>query len=180
MRRASSAILLVRAGFLSEADKVLSERRGAGGDLAFLAQTNIARGELALARGETEEAMRLLQEGIAAHESLGWWGTDHFFLGSESLARAYEQQGDSEKALQVLKEASKGRARLFHRGMAPGLFWMRNESRQAQLYRKLGREIEAHEIETELLKLLAYADADHSLLVQLKRSQESARAQPPK
>ena len=57
--------------------------------------------------------------------------------------------------------------------------WMKTQLRLAQLYRKVGREQEAREIEAELLKLLAYADADHPFLRQLQRSQEVALAQPP-
>lgn len=49
----------------------------------------------------------------------------------------------------------------------------------AQLYRKVGREEEAQKIEAELLKLLAYADPDHPMLVALQRSQEVALSQPP-
>ena len=57
---------------------------------------------------------------------------------------------------------------------------MRVQMELAQLYRKVGREEEAQKIEAELLKLLAYADPDHPMLVELKGSQEVAVIQPPK
>ncbi len=57
---------------------------------------------------------------------------------------------------------------------------MKTQLRLAQLYRKVGRHPEADEIEAELLRLLAYADPDHPMLVELKGSQEVAVIQPPK
>ncbi len=56
---------------------------------------------------------------------------------------------------------------------------MRIEWRRAELYRKVGREEEAQEIEGELLRLLAYADPDHPILFQLRATQALAAAQPP-
>ena len=57
--------------------------------------------------------------------------------------------------------------------------WMKTQLRLARLYRKVGREQEAQKIEAELLRLLAYADPDHPILVELQRSQEVALSQPP-
>jgi len=51
----------------------------------------------------------------------------------------------------------------------------RRFSNLAQLYRQVGREEDARKIEDELLKLLAYADPDYPLLVQLKSAQSAAR-----
>ena len=56
---------------------------------------------------------------------------------------------------------------------------MRIEWRRSELYRKIGRDEEAREIEAELLKLLAYADPDHPILRQLRATQALAAAQPP-
>ena len=56
---------------------------------------------------------------------------------------------------------------------------MRIEWRRAELYRKIGRDEEAREIEAELLKLLAYADPDHPILRQLRATQALAASQPP-
>ncbi|MFQ5818232.1 MAG: hypothetical protein ACE5H2_09815 [Terriglobia bacterium] len=54
---------------------------------------------------------------------------------------------------------------------------MRTQVQLAELYRKVGREQEAQEIEAELVKLLAHADDDHPVLRQLKRTQDVAVAQ---
>jgi len=47
--------------------------------------------------------------------------------------------------------------------------WLKMKSGLAQLYREMGRVEDAHNIETELLRLLTYSDADHPILVQPRR-----------
>ena len=47
------------------------------------------------------------------------------------------------------------------------MFWMRTQHQLAQLYREVGREVEARAIESELLALLAYAD--HPMLLDLQQ-----------
>ena len=130
----------------------------------------IARGELALARGETTDALQLLEEGIAG---AGAGDRPAFFLGSESLAKAYEQRDDLPKAIQVLERASKQRPGVYPRQGLIGYFWVRTQSQLAQLYRKAGRDRDARKIEDELLKLLAYADSDYPMLLDLNRLQNS-------
>ncbi len=108
-----------------------------------------------------------------ATTSFGVWPP--FFLGSESLAQVYQQQGDFDRALQVLEAASREKTATYAWPAPVGLFWMRTQVRLAQLYRQVGREEDARKIEDELLKLLAYADPDYPLLVQLKSAQSAAR-----
>ena len=55
---------------------------------------------------------------------------------------------------------------------ALGLPWMRGQRHRAELLRTLGREPEAREIEAELRKLLAYADADHAILRDLNQQED--------
>ena len=58
----------------------------------------------------------------------------------------------------------------------PAFFWLKIQWQRAELLRKLGREPEAREIEAELRKLLAYADADHDILRKLRDlSQQEGR-----
>ena len=45
--------------------------------------------------------------------------------------------------------------------------WLRANAQLARLYRKSGEEAKAREIEARLLKLLAAADADHPLVLEL-------------
>ena len=54
--------------------------------------------------------------------------------------------------------------------------WMRVRQRLALLYRKIGRSQDTERIEAELRSLLAGADSDFPMLVQLQRSQEKAIA----
>ena len=167
----ATAVLLARRGFFSEAEKVMQRlisRRG-----RVWPSDKIVRGELAMARGKTAQAIRLLQEGIEPP----WMGPfiSAYFLGTETLANAWEQQGNMSKAIRLLEESSQGRAKALAalRGSS-SFFWMRVRLRLASFYRKVGREQEAREIEAELRKLLAYADPDHPILRQLKRLQEFA------
>ncbi len=92
------------------------------------------------------------------------------------MAKACERQGDTSAALQVLESASANRARVnYYISIVGGPFWMRDEMDLAQLYRRLGRIQDAEKIENELRKLLAYADPDFPLLVELKRLQNASR-----
>ena len=161
-------ICYARVGLLREADNWIRNHPNAVG-------IDIARGELALARGQKTEGIRLLQDGYASvrtHRNL------RFFNGAEGLARALEAQGDLQGAARVLEEASqqKGLAAM----MGGGSYWNKLRYQQARLYRKLGREAEAREIEVELRKLLVYADADHAISRELRQSQQAALTQPNK
>jgi tetratricopeptide (TPR) repeat protein len=170
-----SAILLTRIGQLSEAEALipskLNNAPGLRAPLSILEPVGkTVRGEMALARGRTGEAIQLLEEGVPALLRTPR-ATIEFFLGSEALARAWELQGDSRRALQTLEAVSRRKAWTYStdNGLLTGYFWMTVEWQQAQLYRKLGRLSDAQRIEAELLKHLAHADPDHPLLVRLRR-----------
>jgi tetratricopeptide (TPR) repeat protein len=98
-----------------------------------------------------------------------------YFLGAESLALAHVKRGDLDSALNVLEAAAANRTRVnFVIAMAGAPFWMQDEMDLARLYRRLGRVQDAEKIENELRKLLAYADPDFPLPVELKRLQNTA------
>ena len=170
---------LLRAGLLSEAEEAISDLENENRDDFFaghvVGQGYIKkwRGELALARGNTGQAIALFEEAVRR------LGDFLFFVagGSESLAHAWEQQGNFQRAIGVLEAVRPFKTRYLFAGWATT--WMKTQLRLAQLYRKVGREQEAREIEAELRKLLPYADPDHPFLRQLNRSQEVALAQPP-
>ena len=92
---------------------------------------------------------------------------DHYFLVSDILADAWEQQGELEQAARVLEDASSKKTFIVYGGSAAPN-WFRIQWRLAEVYRKLGRNEDARRIEEELLKLLTYADPDHPILVQLE------------
>ena len=169
-----SAMLLARIGLLSEAEAVIPSTRNNSPILRTPSSIlepvgKTARGEMALARGHTGEATQLLEEGVPALSRTSR-ATIEYFLGSEALARAWDLQGNSQRALEALEAASRRRAWTYSddNGLLTGYFWMTVEWQQAQLYRKLGRLSDAQRIEAELLKRLAHADPDHPLLVRLR------------
>ena len=95
-----------------------------------------------------------------------------YFLASDILADAWEQQEEWEQAARVLEEASSKKTHLVNGGSAP--VWFRIQWRLAEVYRKLGRDEDIRRIEEELLRLLELADPDHPILVQLKNRQALA------
>jgi DNA-binding winged helix-turn-helix (wHTH) protein/tetratricopeptide (TPR) repeat protein len=154
--------LLTRAGMFAEAQKLISNP--AWKDEGFV---KISQGEMALAQGRTAQAILLLEQGVKSMQS----AIDTIFLypGSESLAAAYEREGDLSSALRVLEEAARGD----EISNPPRVFWLRVKAQLARLYRKLGRVEDAQKVEAELLRLLAYADEDHPILRQLRNPQSS-------
>ena len=165
-------ICLLRAGLLSEAEAAISDMENNKASSFPEGLPKYFRGELALARRNTGQAIALFEEAVRPLGAFRFFA----FGGSESLARAWEQQGNFQRAIGILEAVRPFRTRYLFPGSAK---WMKTQLRLAQLYRKVGREQEAGEIEAELRKLLVYADPDHPFLRQLQRLQEAARAQPP-
>ena len=164
-------IFMARAGLLTEAQHGIAVREhlaGWGEDTFTQAFVKVMKGELALARGETTRAIALLQGGL---QPINRSGTFTYFLGAETLARAWERKGNPGKAVGVLEKASAERLR---GTIVNGFAWMRVQQRLAQLYHKVGRDQDAERIETELRNLLADADPDFPMLVQLGRQQQAA------
>ncbi len=168
-----TAILFARAGLPARAEALtFAIKKQYAGNAWMESGVKIARGEVALARGQTAQAVAPLREGLQA---LAGNPGESYFLGSESLALAWEQQGNLQEARNALEEAS--RRKIFvDRGSA--LSYLRIRFRLAQVYRKLGLEKEARAVEAELRKLLAYADPDFPLLAQLREPKERATTRP--
>jgi hypothetical protein len=87
----------------------------------------------------------------------------------ETLASALAGQGDLDGAIRVLEFLSKQKRQVAFYIVSNGAFWEKNQLLLARLYRKAGRATDAQRIEEELLKLLAVADADHPILLELQR-----------
>ena len=160
------AILLARMGLHEEAEEMIAHPAAPAEVYApFLPYLwiDLAKGELALARGNAAHAVDLLESTV---RRLRPWPTAYFFLGVDALARALEMQGDAAGSLEVLEQAAQYKALAVFWG--PALhFWMRNELMRASLYRRAGRDDEAARVETEILDLLAQADAGHPVVRQL-------------
>lgn len=157
--------LLLRAGLVSEAERQITALE----ELGLMSSNNLdlARGELALARGRTEEGIALLRRSVTAQGSAAGIGS---LLGSGSLAGVLEKEGklgEAAEVLEHLKEA-KGRAALYF-GWDNATHWMGTRLQLAGLYRRTGRGEEARRIEDDLRQLLARADPDHVLIRELKR-----------
>ncbi|MGH9863436.1 MAG: protein kinase domain-containing protein [Candidatus Acidiferrales bacterium] len=155
------ALLLVRASDLARAERVVA-------GLGPSSRVQVGRAELALARARPGEAIRLFKEALPPLRGYGWHM--EYFLAIESLARAWEQRGQIHKAVQVLEEAAQQRGQVLNGVSGP--FWLRVQWQLAQLYRKTQREDEAQQVEAGLQNLLAYADPDHPILVELKRRRD--------
>ena len=161
--RGGAAILLTRFGLLSQ--EGVPERT----DTSSAA----ARGVIALGQGNLAEGTDLLEKVL---QSSRYGNGNVFFLASDILADAWEQQGEWEQAARVLEEASSKKTLLVNGGPAP--LWFRIQWRLAEVYRKLGRDEDAGKIEAELRSLLAYADRDHPIVRQLDRTKELALREP--
>ena len=183
-----TAVLLARSGLLSRARSVVASLReraagppyygGPGPRPArrrpLVPVVTIAQAELTLAEGHTEQAISLLRDSVGQLRPSGY---AIYFLGAESLARAWEKQGEPNKALRVLEDASQQKNRTYPFSK---LHWMRVRLRLAQLYHELGRDVEAAEIEAELRRLLVYADPDFWVLLQLQDSTDQAVVESPR
>ncbi len=172
-----TVILLARLGLLSRAEEAREKwlARFVSSKMARSKQQGnirIIEGALALARGQTVEAIEALEEGLKkARDS----SRAPAYLGAESLARIWLEQGKTEKARQVLERNSHHLEKvhaIFLAWEAAPLFWMRLRMQLAELYHKTGREQEAREVEVELSKLLSHADPDHPFLIALAERQK--------
>jgi tetratricopeptide (TPR) repeat protein len=147
---------LARAGMLAEAEQLISRGPARGYPKP---EVDYARGELALARGQVREAIRLLQASFESREKR----SDGFALmTSATLARALAAQGDLTGAAQMLKP----RITEYMVDAEPA-YMAQYRYQLLQLYRKLGRQEEARKTEAELRAMLAVADSDHPILVAL-------------
>ena len=161
--------LLARAGLLTEAGSLLTRLEDRGSENR---EVQIFRGEMALARGQVDEAISQLEEGTghSFERALPYFSLPDFFVGfvgSESLTRALTKKGERVRAIKLLERASAlRRLAAFEEA---GQYWLRIRYQLAQLYRESGRVNEARAIEDELRKLLALGDSDHPIRRALER-----------
>ena len=114
---------------------------------------------------------QLLHDGLIEQRNHAY---PSYFFGADSLARAYEKTGNVSAAIEVLESASANRIRVYGpAAMSSATLWMRDQMDLAGLYRRLDRVQDAVRIEDELRKLLAYADPDYPMLLELRRLQSS-------
>ncbi len=170
-----TVILLARLGLLSQAEeareKALSRYRSSkDSETARRGTIRIMNGALALARGQTAEAIEALEEGIHEVDF-----RSPLYLGVESLAQIWLEQGKPERARQILEMNSNHREKIqaaFSGYESAPLFWMRLRLQLADVYRQTGREEAAKRVDAELSKLLSHADPDHPFLIALAGGQK--------
>lgn len=164
---ANIGFFLIRTGQAGSAQRVLAMNEGKPAIQSGLLQA--LRGEVAMARGRTAEAIYELKK---SQESSDIFGMASLFLGAESLASVLARQGDEEGAVRVLERASRQKRPAVFLWLTNGGFWTRNQLLLAKQYRRVGRVAEADRIEAELTNLLAVADSDHPIVVELERLRE--------
>ena len=178
VRARNVVLLLVRGGLLLEAEELFSSwSRPVRGE-AMERRRDILGGVLALSRGNRIEGMRMLESALS---SIGPWdrAAAPYFMGSELLAKAWREQRNSGKAVQVLKTALEEKSRLLlEQSLLTVPIWLRLQAQLAQLYSEMGRDADALKIEDELRKRLALADPDHPILRQLNSTEELALLEP--
>jgi len=95
-------------------------------------------------------------------------------ISSDGLALAFERRGEPLEAIRVLEAASQERLLELAWDAQYGVFWLRIQAHMARLYRQLRRSEDARKIENQLRRILAYADADHPIRVQISQSSRAS------
>jgi tetratricopeptide (TPR) repeat protein len=121
-------------------------------------------GLLHQASGRPAQAIPLLERSI--QNSRTPWG-EAALLAHLQLAAAWEALGDLPQSIRVLSAVLERRGEMTGSGSS-GFRWIAGRAELARLYRKLGRDGDAVVIESELRTLLALADPDHRVLVELR------------
>lgn len=155
--------IMIQEGLLSDA-KLAIKRKGLRGNW-----TDVLSGQLLLANHRLAQGIPELLKGLQRTGP-----SVPYFLGAQSLAQAYESEADLPAALRVLQDVSANRAGNSLIAVGNGPFWMRDQIELARLYRRLGRVQDAEKIENELRKLLAYADPDFPILLELNKLQDTS------
>ena len=123
-----------------------------------------------LARGRTGPAVAALRDVMPAIRSAAPGvfsaGGSQGQYAALKLAAGLEALGNLPEAIKTLEDATRDRV-----GVTIGNSvnrWVRASAQLARLYRKNGQEPQAQAIEARLIKLLAAADQDHPLVIELR------------
>ena len=149
-----------------EIEAVLLSQPVAQDEVRVTISIDVVEGELALAVGQPQQAVELLEPAV---RKLLPSGFSSYFMGAETLARAHLALGDTEGARRVLEDASNQRLRAV--GGRGKLFWLNLRWQLAKILRDEGQIAKAEEIEDELRRLTALADRDFWLVDRLANVQ---------
>jgi tetratricopeptide (TPR) repeat protein len=153
---AGAVRLLIRAGELEAAADVLKRITA-----FWPLMVERATAELEAARGDPRSLEQLVRAESRSVRQSAW------FYSLAYLAEAHVARHDLPRAIEVLEAASAEREKVYYAAHS-GAAWIESQKMLADLYRKTGRPELARSIEGDLLALLAAADQDHPLLVELK------------
>jgi len=156
------APMYVRAGLPELARR---EMRRPPANPVLQAMMDLARGELSLVDHHPAEAIPLLEAGLRA---LRFIDNREYDRGCESLATALTSISRQSDAIAALEGCVRNRVRSSNPVQTYRFDWMRTSLRLADEYRAAGRIVDAAPIEQELTRLLAYADSDFPLLLELR------------
>ena len=185
--RPTFQLLLARGGLPSETNRNAQERRNIRQDneessiprerlrQRIKKRSDILRGVLALNRGNRIEGLRMLGDALSSISLTDSGSAASYFMGSEILAEAWREQGDSTNAAAVLRAAlEKESFLLIDQSVFTGPLWLKLQAQLSKLYREMGRDEDARKIEDELRRSLALADPDHPILRQLDHTKDLA------
>jgi tetratricopeptide (TPR) repeat protein len=136
--------------------------------LAFAATSLLVDGRLALADGQVDKAIALLQSALVRRPERG---IGRLMSISMLLADAFVAKHDIALAIDALETATQQRSMTSY-GASQGATWLAARAKLAELYRDAGRTADAENIEQHLQRLLMVADDDHPLKVKLSRRGE--------
>lgn len=122
------------------------------------AQASVIRGSLAFARGDLESAHAELSQTL---DSLTAQDRGFYFIGPDLLATTLSAEGKSLEAVKVLESTSMRRGQAAYHGA--GVYWVMCQHRLAELYREVGRDKDADQLESLLRETLRLADEDFPL-----------------
>lgn len=145
--------LFARAGLTADAERGL--------DAIVLTDhtegiVEVTRGLVAARRGDRGRAAAALRRGI---ELLRFTGEPEYFFAVEALADRWAADGDTDRAVQWLVDASTQRTHTYGAAYWTAAYWIRLNARLADLYRRQHRLADAERISTALRVLLRDADA---------------------
>jgi DNA-binding winged helix-turn-helix (wHTH) protein/tetratricopeptide (TPR) repeat protein len=154
-----AVVLLARAGHPNAAARVEQRPAFSGNPHrhAMLAEIGVARGSLAEAEVPLRSVIPAMRGGARR------------YMHSETIAHLMVRRGDVPGAIRVMEETRPGLEFAYNPAGHTGYWWMRAQLRLADLYRRVGRVSEARVIEGDLLARLRHADADHPMLMELKK-----------
>gem|GEM_PF-5250305 len=153
-------LLFSMAGLKDESEALLARFEESGFEDHYL---DLGHGLNAMMVGEVDAAIRQFESSVELlrpdHRGL-------FFAGADLLAVAFSKKGDLRSAVASLETVAGHRRRAAY--MGSGVFWMKCQLRLAGFYREIGRIEDAKQIEARLLDLLADADENYPMRLQLE------------